>query len=357
MSPEQFQLKLLHWFDNNGRKNLPWQNPRTPYRVWLSEIMLQQTQVGSVIPYFNRFVAQFPDFGSLATADLDEILHFWSGLGYYARARNLHKTAKLIANQDNEFPHSIQELTKLPGIGRSTAGAILSMAYGQSQPILDGNVKRVLTRYKAITGWPGHKSVTELLWEISRCHTPQYRVADYTQAIMDLGATVCTRSKPKCKLCPLNSDCLALQQGVVDQLPEPKPRKILPVKRCFFLLLEDELGRILLEKRALTGIWGGLWSLPEFPDIQSLHSWGQTRNFTMTALKNLPVQRHSFSHFHLEYIPISAKLIAGNDNKVMETNSWLWYKAATHSALGFPAPIARLLNKLENDQWQEWLNV
>ena len=344
MSPEQFQRQLLDWFDLNGRKDFPWQQLINPYRVWISEIMLQQTQVNSVIPYFNNFIARFPTIQSLAMAELDEVLQHWSGLGYYARARNLHKTSRLIVAHGGEFPLTVEGLTALPGIGRSTAGAILSIACEQSQPILDGNVKRVLARFHAIKGWPGDNKVSEILWEISRRHTPTHRPGAYTQAIMDMGATLCTRSNPQCEICPLASGCRALKLGLVDTLPEKKPVKNLPVKHLHFLILQKNGLGILLEKRPPLGIWGGLWSFPEFAGLQQLQDWCDQRNFILGTRKTLPSQRHSFSHYHLDYTPVLATLI-NPINYVMETNASVWYKTADINTLGLPAPIKRLLQQ------------
>ena len=247
MNPSDFQQRILAWFDQEGRKDLPWQQDITPYRVWLSETMLQQTQVATVIPYFNAFLEKFPTIECLAQAPIDEVLLSWSWLGYYARARNLHKTAQLIAGQ-GRFPDTLDEVIALPGIGLSTAGAILSIAFKKSHPILDGNVKRVLARFKAVSGWPGIGQVNKKLWAISAHLTPVDRVADYTQAMMDLGATICTRSKPACQDCPLEDQCLARITGTVSLLPTPKPTKILPVKQHVFLLLNRPLkdqGRVL----------------------------------------------------------------------------------------------------------------
>jgi len=343
LSPQQFQQQLLAWFDRHGRKNLPWQQAISPYRVWLSEIMLQQTQVSSVIPYFNKFIARFPDVETLALAELDEVLQHWSGLGYYTRARNLHKTAQLVVSRGGEFPVTLSELSALPGIGRSTAGAILSIACGQSQPILDGNVRRVLARYKAISGWTGDGKVAAKLWAISQTYTPQSRTADYTQAIMDLGATLCTRSKPKCEICPLAVGCQALALGLVSKLPEPKPRKQLPEKQLYFLLLQNNEKQILLEKRPPTGIWGGLWSLPEFTDLQQLQDWCVQQGFSIIRQQIMDSQRHSFSHYHLEYTPVLLTVI-NPINNVMEANGRLWYKSGQIKALGLPAPVKRLMH-------------
>ena len=339
---ESFQQKLLAWFDVHGRKDLPWQQHINPYRVWLSEVMLQQTQVSSVIAYFNRFVGRFPTVQSLAEADIDEVLQHWSGLGYYVRARNLHKTAQIIVDNGGEFPHSIADLTALPGIGRSTAGAILSIACGQSQPILDGNVKRVLARFCAIQGWPGDTKISSQLWQISEHYTPILRTAAYTQAMMDLGATLCTRSNPQCGACPVAYGCQAKQLDLVKQLPTAKPRKAPPVKQIYFLLLQDGEQRLLLEKRPSTGIWGGLWSLPEFDEINQLQDWCIERYCGITDFKPLAVQRHSFSHYHLDYTPV---LVSSQNpiNYVMEADRRVWYKAEQIHSLGLPAPIKRLL--------------
>ncbi len=344
MNPVTFQHKLLNWFDHSGRKDLPWQHPVTAYRVWLSEIMLQQTQVVTVIPYFNKFIQQYPDIHKLANAPLDEVLSFWAGLGYYARARNLHKTAGII-DQSGCFPNSLENLIALPGIGRSTAGAILSIAFHNSQPILDGNVRRVFARYKAIQGWTGSKDVNKQLWEISALYTPESRVADYTQAIMDLGATLCTRSKPNCAACPLQANCLALQQECVDKLPTPKPGKKNPVKQSLFMIAIDKDGQVLLEKRAPTGIWGGLWSLPEFTDPEQLEIWLKTKSIAVTQKQTLTVRRHTFSHYHLDYQPIVLH-VKNLTNNVLEAEKVLWYKHRQTKNIALPAPVKQLFDEI-----------
>lgn len=343
MTPTQFQQNILTWFDQHGRKDLPWQKKLTPYRVWLSETMLQQTQVTTVIPYFNIFVEKFPDISSLANAPLDEVLHLWSGLGYYARARNLHKTAQLIADQDH-FPDTLDELIKLPGIGLSTAGAILSIAFNKSHPILDGNVKRVLTRFKALSGWPGDSAVNKQLWIISASLTPKSRVADYTQAMMDLGATLCTRSKPTCDNCPLRSACLARLTDTVARFPTPKPAKTLPVKQLTLLLLRNTDHSILLEKRPPTGIWGGLWSLPEFDNVEAARDFCLSKNIPVIDQQILTTGRHTFSHFHLDYTPLIIQTDYPN-NFVMEANRTVWYKVEQLNKLGLAAPIKLLLTR------------
>lgn len=344
MSPSAFQQNILTWFDQYGRKDLPWQKSLTPYRVWLSETMLQQTQVATVIPYFNAFIEKFPDIESLANSPVDEVLHLWSGLGYYARARNLHKTAQLIAERGS-FPDTLDELVKLPGIGLSTAGAILSIAFNKSHPILDGNVKRVLTRFRAISGWPGNSAVNKELWAISAKLTPIDRVADYTQAMMDLGATLCTRSKPACGACPLKDNCLARLADNISAFPTPKPAKTLPVKQVTFLLLRNDENRIMLERRPPTGIWGGLWSLPEFSSIEAANDWCLSKNIHITHQQTLPTKRHTFSHYHLDYTPL---LIEADNpiNFVMEADQTVWYKAEHVNKLGLAAPIKLLLQQL-----------
>ena len=353
MSPIQFQQQILAWFANHGRKDLPWQQAVNPYRVWLSEIMLQQTQVNNVIPYFLRFVARFPTLESLASANQDEVLHYWSGLGYYARARNLHKTAQLIKASGGDFPQTLAELSALPGIGRSTAGAILSLACGQSQAILDGNVKRVLARFLAISGWPGESKVMAQLWEISERFTPKQQTAAYNQAMMDLGATLCTRSKPKCQQCPVNTGCQALVLDQVNNLPTSKPHKKLPVKQVYFLVLQSTEQEILLAKRPSQGIWGGLWSLPEFPTLQALQHWSMQHRYSVSNYIIDPKERHTFSHFHLEYTAVHGKLV-NPINNVMEADVNVWYKVNIIETLGLPAPIKRLLNSYiteeNNDQ-------
>ncbi len=341
MNSPEFQQRILEWFDIQGRKDLPWQQNITPYRVWLSETMLQQTQVSTVIPYFNTFIQHYPSIELLAQAPIDDALHHWSGLGYYARARNLHKTAQLITKQ-GYFPDTLEALINLPGIGLSTAGAILSIAFNKSHPILDGNVKRVLARFKAISGWPGYSFVSKQLWAISEELTPEHRVAEYTQAMMDLGATVCTRSKPNCCQCPIQTACQAKQTETVSSLPTPKPPKTLPVKQLVLLLLSDSTGQILLEKRPPTGIWGGLWSLPEFNTIELAYDWCLTNNQPITEAQILAAQRHTFSHYHLDYTTVFIK--AENPmNFVMEANQTVWYKLDQLKKLGLPAPIKLLL--------------
>ncbi len=339
-----FQSKVLAWFDQYGRKDLPWQSDITPYRVWVSEIMLQQTQVTTVIPYYQKFMQHFPDVNTLSEASQDAVLHLWSGLGYYARARNLHKAAQIIAAGDH-FPDSLESLTQLPGIGLSTAGAILSIAFNNSHPILDGNVKRVLCRYHGIVGWPGLSEINKLLWQISESYTPAERIADYTQAIMDLGATLCTRTTPQCLICPIQSDCRARLQNQVTNLPTRKTSKKIPSKHCIFLLLLSSDQQVLLEQRPAAGIWGGLWSLPEFDSVSSAIEWCREKNMTATEQQVLAPQRHTFSHFHLDYTTLIIRTDNPIDN-VMEANHSVWYKARQVEHLALAVPIKRLLENL-----------
>ena len=344
MQSQNFAEQVLLWYAQHGRKNLPWQVELSPYKVWLSEIMLQQTQVATVIPYFLRFVARFPDIASLAGAELDEVLSYWAGLGYYARARNLHKTAQLISHQyAGQFPAQFAELIALPGIGRSTAGAILSIAFKQSQPILDGNVKRVLTRCFAVAGWPGDAKVEQELWLLSTHLTPKTHTAEYTQAMMDLGATLCTRAKPHCAQCPLYLQCLALQAGNVLAYPTPKPRQPLPVKHACLLLLHVN-ATVYLERRPELGIWGGLWALPEFATSAAAIAWCAEQGITIVEQSLLPIRRHTFSHYHLDYSVLQLNL-AQPILKVAETKHAGWYNFREVQQVGLPAPVNRLLQQ------------
>jgi A/G-specific adenine glycosylase len=339
---------LLAWFDRHGRHNLPWQHPRTTYRVWVSEIMLQQTQVSTVIPYFERFMARFPDITSLANASQDEVLHLWTGLGYYARARNLHQAAQRIRDEHRgRFPQEFDSVLALPGIGRSTAGAILAQALDQDYAILDGNVKRVLTRYHAISGWPGSKAVENRLWELAEAATPQQRVADYTQAIMDLGATMCSRT-PDCAVCPLMESCQAYAQGDPRAYPTPKPRKTLPVRETTMLMLQNPEGLLLLEQRPPAGIWGGLWSLPECPPNTDPAEFCQsTLGLVMQKAETGSRLRHTFSHFHLDITPLRARVVP-SDQTVMEGRPQVWYNCRQPDVRGLPAPVKTLLENLSN---------
>jgi A/G-specific adenine glycosylase len=339
--------RLLRWFDSHGRKNLPWQHPRTPYRVWLSEVMLQQTRVATVIPYFLRFVEKFPSLPALAAAAQDDVLALWSGLGYYSRARNLHRAAQVCAERHRaELPADFDALVALPGIGRSTAGAILAQAHDQRLAILDGNVKRVLTRLHGLHGWPGSAPVETQLWKFAELHMPAERIADYTQAIMDLGATLCTRARPQCVACPLAADCVAQRDGLTAQLPERKPARALPTRHTVMLLLRDRAGRVLLERRPPTGVWAQMWSLPEALDVAAAHQsitrdHGIPRN--EIAFRSLPPFVHTFSHFRLDVTPLV--LDVGAPAQVADTER-RWLRPADAAALGLPAPVRNLIAAL-----------
>ena len=342
-----FARRLLGWFDRHGRHDLPWQKEPTPYRVWVSEVMLQQTQVATVIPYYERFMQRFADVQALADAPLDEVLAHWSGLGYYSRARNLHKAAQQIRDQhQGEFPRQLEQVMALPGIGRSTAGAILAIACGQHHPILDGNVKRVLSRHGAIEGWPGKREVEKQLWQLAEAYTPTERVADYTQAIMDLGATLCSRTRPRCEECPVRSDCKAASQGRVAEFPGRKPRKALPVRKTRMLLLQNDDSELLLQRRPPSGFWGGLWSLPECPHEEDIGSWCREHfGVDPVTTKSWPVVSHTFSHFQLEIEPWHCYVRQQEPGQVMEDDATLWYKTQSFNQLGLPAPVKRLLGR------------
>ncbi|MGB5450721.1 MAG: A/G-specific adenine glycosylase [Sedimenticolaceae bacterium] len=342
-----FSGRLLAWFDRHGRKRLPWQRDVSSYRVWVSEIMLQQTQVATVIPYYERFMARFPSVEDLAGAPLDEVLHHWSGLGYYARARNLHRAAQQVCKGlGGEFPDELDGMQRLPGIGRSTAAAILSLAGGQRQTILDGNVKRVLARYQAEPGWPGHTAVSKRLWELAESLTPARRVAEYNQAMMDLGATLCTRSNPDCGKCPLAADCAAHRQDRVSEYPGRKARKTLPQRAVRMLLVRDPSGAILLERRPPAGIWGGLWCLPELAIEADPLDWCTDSLQQAAALgRVLPARRHTFSHFHLDIEPVEI-LLNQPGCRVLEGDRQLWYNPRQPETVGLAAPVARLLDEI-----------
>ncbi|MBT8137048.1 MAG: A/G-specific adenine glycosylase [Gammaproteobacteria bacterium] len=340
-----FAARLLDWYRQHGRYDLPWQHPATPYRVWVSEVMLQQTQVATVVGYFERFMQRFPDIASLAVAPLDDVLHLWSGLGYYARARNLHCAAGIICDEHcGVFPETFDAVQALPGIGRSTAGAILSLALGQRQPILDGNVKRVLARHRRIAGWPGKAAVAKELWAAAEQCTPQNDVAAYTQAIMDLGATLCTRRNPQCDACPLAEDCEARLHGDQHDYPGRKPKKQRRQKQTLMLLAVSEAG-VLLEKRPPSGIWGGLWSLPELDNDEDAAQWCDRQlGCVAQATDVLPVLRHSFTHFDLDITPVIAHLDAAG-GAVADQNR-LWYNVSSPPRVGLAAPVSELLQQL-----------
>lgn len=347
---ETFATRLLTWFEQHGRHDLPWQHPRTPYRVWVSEIMLQQTQVATVIGYFNRFITAFPDMTALAAAPLDAVLAHWAGLGYYSRARNLHRAAQAcIREHAGTLPRDMAVLCALPGIGRSTAAAILSQAHAEREPILDGNVKRVLTRHAGIEGYPGLPAIERQLWHEAQLRLPKIaqsaRMPDYTQALMDLGASLCARSKPRCIECPLRADCVAHRDGRTAELPTRKPSRAVPEKQVQLLIATDDNGRVLLQRRPPVGIWGGLWSLPELTPIIALDAAVPAlpdHGIFNGALLPLPIVQHRFTHFLLHIQPFTTNATATSQH-VHESADQIWVAAEQLDHYGMPAPIRKLL--------------
>ena len=341
-----FAPALLAWFERHGRHDLPWQRDRTPYRVWVSEIMLQQTQVATVAPYFERFVARYPDLSTLAAASVDEVLHHWSGLGYYARARNLRRAAQIAcAEHGTALPRTRDALLDLPGIGRSTAGAIMALAHDERHAILDGNVKRVLARWFGVAEPPG-AVLTAKLWELSEAVTPPARAADFTQAIMDLGATLCTRTRPACERCPVAAACIARRSGRQHSLPAPRPRKARPRRSVCWLVVRRGAA-VLLEQRAPAGLWGGLWGFPEFATRAQAHGFA-ARLLTETG-NDLPTLRprarirHGFTHFELDIRPFVVDCDEAQPASIMEGDRWTWYNSRAPRELGLAAPVAGLI--------------
>ncbi len=383
---EDFADAIIDWHKTHGRHDLPWQSDPSPYRVWVSEIMLQQTRVGTVIPYFQRFMARFPDIESLAHADIDRVLHLWTGLGYYARARNLHKAARTImAEHGGRLPATVEELESLSGIGRSTAGAVLCLGHGRPAPILDGNVKRVLARCFAVEGYPGDSKTRAELWALAERLLPQNaaenrpgggcgRAAAYTQGMMDLGATLCTRANPDCPRCPLRRRCLARQRGEIDRHPGKKAAKALPLRSVAMFILQNDDGRVLLEKRPPSGVWGSLYSLPQ-ADLPQPRSQSQPRAKIAASPASgaagssrkpaappppgpaiglryhdeppveLPGIKHSFTHFQLDIVPILYR-VGGADTILAESDRWLWYAIDNPAEVGLAAPVRKLLASL-----------
>lgn len=341
-----FAAALLAWYEREGRKALPWQQHRTPYRVWVSEIMLQQTQVVTVIPYYQRFMQHFPSVQALAAAPLDEVLHLWTGLGYYARARNLHRAAQhVVTLHDGQFPTSPAEMMALPGIGRSTAAAILALSHDAPHAILDGNVKRVLTRYFGIAGFPGDKKIETQLWQQAERCTPITRVAEYTQAIMDLGATLCVRSKPQCARCPLQTHCVARAQGLQAQLPTPRPKRVRPQRATYVAVVRDARGAVLLEQRPAVGLWGGLWVCPQFETEQAREEWLHLRFARAEHIDDLPLIEHAFTHFDLQ---LNARcVVAARSDAVAEGAGYCWYALDQPARIGLAKPVLDILRWCE----------
>jgi len=336
-----FAKDLLVWFQEHGRKNLPWQSsPPNIYHVWLSEIMLQQTQVATVVDYFNKFVANFPTLDALANADEDEVLTNWAGLGYYSRARNLHKSAKIILSEhQGVFPTRHYELTALPGIGESTAGAILSLACNQPHPILDGNVKRVLSRHNRVVGHYSNSKTLKELWRLAKYHTPSKQSAEYAQAIMDLGATICKSRKPLCSKCPVSRNCKANLCNDQTSFPQKKARKARPEKSLVFLIYRNNKGHIYLAKRPNKGVWSGLWSFAECEDTEAAITAAiKEHNKGASIVSSLPKFRHNFTHYRLWIRPI---IINSPD---LEKS----YHNINNLALGVPAPVKKIISTLDS---------
>jgi A/G-specific adenine glycosylase len=345
-----FAERLLSWYDAHGRKHLPWQQNPTPYRVWVSEVMLQQTQVATVIPYFERFMERFPSVQELAKAPMDEVLHLWTGLGYYARARHLRACAQvLLTDHGGEFPADLASVMALPGIGRSTAGAILALSRNVRHPILDGNVKRVLARVFGIAGDPSSARVLDTLWTRAEECTPTARVDAYTQAIMDLGATVCTRSRPACTVCPLIERCVAAREGRQAELPGRKQRRERKARAATLLIAESGRGAaraVLLEKRPAPGIWGGLWSLPQFESESAALEWCRREvGEAESEAEILEPIEHAFTHFDLRLSPI--RVVCRRGTGVSDSaGERLWYSLSNPSRIGLPQPIRQLFERL-----------
>ena len=340
----EFQTQVLGWFDKHGRKHLPWQQQPGPYQVWVSEIMLQQTQVTTVIPYFERFMQRFPNVQALAAASEDEVLAHWSGLGYYARGRNLLRAARFVCEScDGVFPDTQAGLESLPGVGRSTAGAILSLGFGNPAAILDGNVKRVLCRYFTVDGWPGRTDVLRHLWVLAEALTPRERCGAYNQAMMDIGATVCKRSRPDCASCPLSNGCRAFDSGEPTRWPAPRPKKVRPRRHKWMLLATHHERGLLLERRPASGIWGGLWSLPEFDDHTALTRHAATLGrFDQSSVDTWNVVKHAFTHFELIIQPVRINLRELASDTIMEDDRRVWCQGDNLPG-GIAAPIGKLI--------------
>jgi A/G-specific adenine glycosylase len=347
--PKQFSEHLLDWFDQHGRHDLPWQHPRSPYRVWISEIMLQQTQVKTVIPYFENFMQAFPTLPQLANSDLDQVIRLWAGLGYYTRAKNLHRAAKqCMAFHQGKLPESFDDLLALPGIGRSTAGAILSQAHGLRFAIVDGNVRRTLARFYGVEGWSGVPAIDKQYWALAEKNLPQKRLADYTQAIMDFGATLCTRSKPQCNECPLQKSCYAFQHDCVASLPTKKPLKTMPQRETQMLVLLTKTNEILLQRRPAKGVWSGMWSLPEAQSsdehLRLLNSHAKNVHGDDDA-EELESFEHVFSHYRLLITPFLWRSLQPR-SKIQDNDEYRWQALDQIDDIGLPTPIKRIVESI-----------
>jgi A/G-specific adenine glycosylase len=318
----------VQWHRKHGRKGLPWQRTSDPYRIWLSEVMLQQTQVSAVIPYYERFLRKFPTVAALAAASEDEVLQLWSGLGYYARGRNLHAAAKMISKTG--FPKTSKEIAELPGVGRSTAAAIAAFAFGERAAILDGNVKRVLARYRGIAGFPGDKKVEAKLWRLAESLLPKRNIETYTQALMDLGATVCVKGKPRCEACPIRKTCVAKKKGLTAKIPAPRPKKALPLREATWWLMRHH-GEILLERRASSGLWGGLWTFPE----------SEPRGIEVTSRRELAMLDHGFTHFKLRIRPVLCEV-----GRINTRGGGMWIDLEDAKEAAIPTPVRTLIERI-----------
>ncbi|MCH8106112.1 MAG: A/G-specific adenine glycosylase [Proteobacteria bacterium] len=347
MRTTDFAEPVLGWYRLHGRKRLPWQLDKTPYRVWVSEIMLQQTQVATVIPYYQRFLKRFPNLSSLADASSDEVLQLWQGLGYYARARNMQHAAQIIRDEcQGIFPRELERVMALPGIGRSTAGAILTFACKQSWPILDGNVKRVLARCFEVSGWYGQVNTMKQLWALAERLTPQQHTDQYNQAMMDIGAMLCLKTNPNCEACPLSDRCESYRHNTQARYPEKKPKKARPNKQTL-MLLHRYRNRILLWRRPPTGIWGGLWSLPEVGNAADITDW-QRQHLSLTRSHNSidkNLLKHQFTHFSLD-ISLAVIELDRLPGKVSDNENMVFVKADGLSEYGLPTPVRRILENV-----------
>ena len=340
----KFASALITWHPLHGRQALPWQGTRDPYRIWLSEIMLQQTQVSAVIPYYERFLGRFPDVSSLAAASQEDVLELWSGLGYYARGRNLHLASqKIVSEFHGQFPNSAKTIETLPGVGRSTAAAIAAFAFGERSAILDGNVKRVLARCFGIEGWPGESAVEARLWQLAEKLLPQRHIETYTQALMDLGATVCTKTKPDCSACPVRQGCVARKKSRVADIPAPRPRKALPTKRATWLLLLHK-GTVLMERRPSAGLWGGLWTFPESASKNIKAYCRGALGCEIASIKKVRILEHGFSHFNLRIQPLACEVRRVSPRAEESGRMWIDVEDAKSAAV--PAPVRKLLKKI-----------
>jgi A/G-specific adenine glycosylase len=343
LSQRAFSAKVIAWQRRHGRSGLPWQGTTDPYRIWLSEIMLQQTQVAAVVPYYARFLDKFPTIAALAAAQEEAVLQLWSGLGYYARGRNLHRAArKIVFERQGKFPRTAEAIAELPGVGRSTAAAIAAFAFGERGAILDGNVKRVLARRHGIAGWPGEPAVEARLWQLAERLLPRRGIEIYTQALMDLGATLCTRGQPRCDACPVRADCVARKKGLVGEIPAPRPRKALPQKRATWLMLLHR-GNVLMEKRPSAGLWGGLWSFPELTKGSAGDFCRREFGLRIGEPRELESLSHSFTHFHLRIRPMICEVSAVTPRAEQAGRLWIDVEAAIDAAV--PTPVRTLLER------------